>query len=163
MSKAHGYQRFLADLKRRHVFRVMAVYGAVSFAVIQAADIMLPRMALPDWTVTLVVWLCLLGFPVAIAIAWAFERTPGGVRRTDEAHTREIEAIVAEPVGRRWSAGLLALAGTALLLAAVGGWLTGRRTASEDAGVASRAPGADAAATRRTLAVLPFANLSGEA
>ena len=164
MSNSPGYQRFLADLKRRHVFRVMALYGAASFAAIQAADVIFPRMALPDWTVTLVVWLCLLGFPVAIAMAWALERTSEGVRRTDEADTLEIDLIVAEPAGRRWSAGLLALGGTALLLAAVGGWFTGRRTAPPDAGELADARAASAVAgTRRTIAVLPFANLSGDA
>jgi len=160
MSKTTGYRRFFADLKRRHVFRVMALYGAVSFAVIEAADVILPRMGLPDWTVTLVVWLLLLGFPVAIAIAWAFERTPQGVQRTDEAETMEIEAIVAQSAGRRWSAALLALAGTALLLAGGVGWFTGRRSAPAEAGGGF---GTDSAEVRRTIAVLPFANLSGDA
>jgi len=160
MSETTGYQRFFADLRRRQVFRVMAFYGAASFAVIEAADVIFPRMALPDWTVTLVVWLCLLGFPVAIAIAWAFERTPQGIQRADELETTEIDAIVAESRGRRWSAGLLALAGTALLLAGSVGWFTGRRTAPAEAGGGS---GTDSAEVRRTIAVLPFANLSGDA
>ena len=64
-----SYQQFFAELKRRRVFRVMAVYGVAAFAIIEAADIMVPRMALPDWTVTLVVGLALLGFPVAIVLA----------------------------------------------------------------------------------------------
>jgi len=157
MSDIPGYQKFLADLKRRRVFRVMAVYGAIAFAVIEAADVILPRMSLPDWTVTLVVWLLVLGFPVAIALAWAFERTATGLRRTDEAETTELEAIAAESAGRRWPAGLMALAGVALLLAAVGGWFTGRRTAPS-----MDAVDADGAVTRRAIAVLPFANLSGD-
>jgi hypothetical protein len=71
MSDNRGYQRFFADLKRRKVFRGMAVYGAVAFGVIQVVDIVLPRLGLPDWTVTVVVWLCVLGFPVATVVAWA--------------------------------------------------------------------------------------------
>lgn len=160
MSETTGYQRFIAELKRRNVFRLMALYGAASFAVIEAADVIFPRMALPDWTVTFVVWLLLLGFPVAIAIAWAFERTPQGVRRTDEAETMEIEAIVSQSAGRRWSAALLALAGTALLLAGGVGWFTGRRAAPAEADGGS---GIDSTEVRRTIAVLPFANLSGDA
>ena len=156
MSKIPGYQRFLADLKRRRVFRVMALYGAVAFAVIEAADVILPRMSLPDWTVTLVVWLLVLGFPVAIVLAWAFERTPSGVRRTADADTVELETIAAEPAGRRWPAGLMAAAGVALLLAAVGGWYTGRRTAPT-AALDEEAPD-----SRRSIAVLPFDNLSGD-
>jgi len=77
-----GYQRFFADLKRRRVFRVMAVYGATAFVVIEAADVIFPAIPLPPWTVSFVVWLALLGFPVAIVLAWALEMTPEGVRRT---------------------------------------------------------------------------------
>ncbi len=165
MSDTHGYQRFFAELKRRQVFRVMALYGAASFAVIEAADVIFPRMSLPDWTVTLVVWLCLLGFPIVVVLAWAYERTPQGVRRTDVAETTEIEALVAEPAGSRWSAGLLALAGTALLLAAVGGWYTGRRTSQRESGTADRGAqlaSADAPPITK-VAVLPFTTVgSGE-
>ena len=74
------YQRFFADLKRRRVFRAVAVYGAVAFGTIQGADIVLPRLGMPDWTVTLVVWVSIVGFPVAVLIAWAFERTSEGLR-----------------------------------------------------------------------------------
>jgi adenine/guanine phosphoribosyltransferase-like PRPP-binding protein len=84
MTDTQGYQRFFAELKRRRVFHVMAVYGFVAFAIIEAADVIFPRLALPDWTVTLVVGLALLGFPVAIVLAWVLEMTPGGVRRTAE-------------------------------------------------------------------------------
>jgi hypothetical protein len=48
MSDTPGYQRFFAELKRRQVFRVMAIYGAAAFAVIEAADVMFPRTGLPD-------------------------------------------------------------------------------------------------------------------
>ena len=74
---------FLAELKRRRVVRVAIVYGAVAFTVLQAADLVVPRLQLPDWTVTLMVVLALLGFPIALVLAWAFELTPDGVRRTE--------------------------------------------------------------------------------
>ena len=176
MSSTPGYQRFLAELKRRQVFRVMALYGAASFAVIEAADVIFPRMAFPDWTVTLVVWLCLLGFPLAVVLAWAYERTPQGVRRTDDAVATEIEAIVSEPAGSRWSAVLLALAGTALLLAAVGGWFTGRRTSQGDAAASVASATSEPAETsnraanlvsadappRTKVAVLPFTTVGSD-
>jgi len=92
-----GYQQFFAEMKRRRVFRVMAVYGVVAFGLIEAADIMVPRMALPDWTVTFVVGLALLGFPIAIVLAWAFDLTPEGVQRTGEAAPGELGAIIAAP------------------------------------------------------------------
>jgi len=135
-----------AEFKRRSVFRVAAMYGATAFVVIEAADLIFPRIPLPEWTVTLVVWLALLGFPAALVLAWAYERTPEGVRQTDPAESAELDAIVAEPARRRWPAGLAALIGIALL--GLGAWWTLTRTG----------PGAQ---TYDSIAVLPFENLSG--
>jgi TolB-like protein/Flp pilus assembly protein TadD len=147
-----GYQRFFAELKRRRVFRVMAVYGVVAFGIIEAADAIFPRMALPDWTVTLVVWLALLGFPVTIVLAWALEMTPDGVRRTAEAAPGELTEIIAAPAPQRWSAGVLALVGVTALLA--GAWYVGRQSAPPPD--AAPAVGISSA----SIAVLPFADMS---
>jgi TolB-like protein/Tfp pilus assembly protein PilF len=76
-----------AELKRRKVFRVAVVYAATAFVVLQAADIMLPRMGIPDWGVGLVVALAVLGFPIALVLAWALELTPDGLKRTESAPT----------------------------------------------------------------------------
>ncbi len=73
---------FLAELQRRRVFRVAVVYAVASFAILQVADIAFPALRLPDWTITLVVAVTLLGFPVAMVLAWAFDITPQGVVRT---------------------------------------------------------------------------------
>jgi hypothetical protein len=81
----NALQVLLAELKRRRVFRVAAVYGAAAFVALQAADLVFPRLGLPDWTVTLVVALGVIGLPVALALAWAFDATPDGVRRTGPA------------------------------------------------------------------------------
>ncbi|MEK6253479.1 MAG: hypothetical protein N2B05_02170, partial [Gemmatimonadales bacterium] len=115
-----GYQRFFAELKRRHVFRVMAVYGATAFVIIEEADVIFPAIPLPAWTVSFVVWLALLGLPVAMVLAWALEMTPVGVRRTTQAAPGELTEIIAAPAGRRWTAGVLALVGLAAL--GVGAW-----------------------------------------
>jgi len=144
---AAGYQRFLAELKRRNVFRVAAVYGATAFVTIEAADLVFPRIPLPEWTIALVVWLVLLGFPVALVLAWAYEKTPDGMRPTDPAETAELDAIVAQPGRSRWPAGIAALVGIVLL--GLGAWWTLTRTG----------PGAQ---TYDSIAVLPFANLSGD-
>jgi adenylate cyclase len=139
--------RLLAELKRRKVFRVAAVYGATAFVVLQAADLVLPHLGLPGWTVTLAVVLALLGMPVALGLAWAFDATPGGVRRTAPADAAELAALFALPRARRWGTGMAAMVGVVLL--AGGAWwtLTG-------AGV--RAPAYD------SIAVLPFVNMSGD-
>jgi hypothetical protein len=73
----------LAELKRRKVIRVAVVYAATAFVVLQAADIMLPRLAVPDWAMTLVVVFAVLGFPIALVLGWALEVTPDGIRRTE--------------------------------------------------------------------------------
>lgn len=143
----NAVQAFLAELKRRRVFRVAAVYGAAAFVALQAADLVFPRLGLPDWTVTLVVALSVIGLPVALALAWAFDATPDGVRRTGPAAADELAAIVALPRSRRWSAGFAALFGIVLL--GGGAWWT-------LVGAGTRAPAYD------SIAVLPFVNLSGD-
>jgi len=167
MPETRLYQHFFADLKRRRVFRVMAVYGAVAFGAIQVVDIVLPRLGLPDWTVTLVVWLCVLGFPVAIVLAWVFDSTPEGLRRTEEAEREELDAIVAEPASRRWSSGLLALLGVAAMV--FGAWWVGRTAAVSDAAFARAGPPGEVLQrayadltddVRPAIAVLPFLDFS---
>lgn len=150
MSEVPGYQRFLAELKRRRVFRVAAVYGATAFVVVQVADVLQEALHLPEAFLTGVAVLALLGFPIAIVLAWAYDRTPQGVVRTGTATTQQIAAIVAQPASRRWPSGLLALVGIVALAAAA--WLTLGRQPSATSG-----PPADA-----SIAVLPFSNLSGD-
>ena len=73
----------LAELKRRRVFRVAVVYAAVAFVIWQAAEIAFEALSLPAWALTLVVVVTLLGFPIALVLAWAFDITPKGVVRTE--------------------------------------------------------------------------------
>ncbi|MFW6085556.1 MAG: tetratricopeptide repeat protein [Gemmatimonadota bacterium] len=149
----NSLQSFFAEMKRRRVFRVMAVYGAVAFVVLQLADIAFEPLGLPDWTMTFVVVLAMLGFPIAVVLAWAFESTPDGVRRTAPASQEQIDEIVAQPRFRRWRSGVLALIGMALLFA-TGWWMGAERGAGES--TADR-PATEAATTADpAIAVLPF-------
>lgn len=165
-SRPRRYQTFLADLKRRRVFKIAAAYGATGFVALEVADIIFPRLGLPDWSITLVVALILIGFPVALILAWALELTPEGVQRAASARSGELEAIVAQPRRSRWPAGLLALAGTALLLAGII-FIGGRQLAGWGAdanGGPAAEPAADVAATAGpSVAVLPFADMSPDA
>jgi hypothetical protein len=77
-----GYFR---ELKRRSVFRVAAVYALVAWVLVQVSATAFPYLGLPDWTVTLVIVLSLLFFPLALVLAWAFDLTPEGVRRATPA------------------------------------------------------------------------------
>ena len=148
MSETPGYQRFFAELKRRKVFRVAAVYGATSFVVVQAADVLQEALRLPAAFLTGVAVLALLGFPLAIVLAWAYERTSEGVKKTVPAAEGELEAIAAAPAAKRWPLGLAALAGAALL--ALGAWWV------------LKPDSADVRAYE-SIAVLPFVNMTGDA
>ena len=95
------YQRFFAELKRRRVFRVMAVYGAVGFILMQIVELLVPALLLPEWTYRFIALLLLLGFPIAIILAWAFELTPEGVKRTEDAAPGELTQIIEAPAATR--------------------------------------------------------------
>lgn len=71
----------LAEMKRRKVFRVTVAYAVLAWLLIEVSDTVFPRLGLPEWTVTLVIALLLLGFPLAIFLAWAYDLTPDGIRR----------------------------------------------------------------------------------
>jgi TolB-like protein len=163
---SRSYQQFFAELKRRHVFKVAAIYGAVAFGVLQVSEPLATALGLSDSFLSLVVGLLLLGFPVALVLAWAFEVTPEGVQKAEPAAPGEIEAIVAQPASKRWPAGLLALAGAGLLF---GGWWMGRQTAADPASSPESASSDARLAfedladdTRPSIAVLPFTDMSPE-
>jgi TolB-like protein len=148
----------LAELKRRKVVRVAVVYAATAFVILQVADIMLPSLGVPDWALSLVVLLLILGFPVALVLAWALEVTPEGIKRTDGGSTEagEVTAVPAL-LGKRtvFVAAIMLTLGAGL----GAGWFF--RPMSSSAPVAA-GPTADAAAAR-SIAVLPFVNMSDDA
>ena len=75
---------FLGELKRRNVVKVATVYLLASWVLIQIAETTFPALHLPEWTVTFVVLLLAIFFPIALIFAWAFELTPEGLKRTGE-------------------------------------------------------------------------------
>ena len=139
-----------AELKRRNVFRVAAAYAVVAWLLIQVASTTFPQLHLPDWAPSLVTVLLLIGFPIALLLAWAFDLTPEGIRMTRG------EAAVAQPeTARGRKLDYLLIAGLVLVVA-VTLWTrlaprTGE-TASEPATVA----------VSPSIAVLPFVDMSPE-
>jgi len=77
-------KNFFAELKRRKVYRVAVAYAIVSWLLIQIATQVFPFFEIPMWVVRLVIVLLVLGFPVALLLAWAFDLTPEGIKRTDD-------------------------------------------------------------------------------
>ena len=77
------------ELKRRNVFRVGVAYAIVAWLLIEITATTFPILKLPDWSVTLVTALVLIGFPLALIVAWAFEMTPEGLKREAEVDRTE--------------------------------------------------------------------------
>jgi hypothetical protein len=84
---------FLAELKRRDVYKVAVAYAVASWLLIQAASILLPTFDAPMWMMKAFVVLLGLGFILAMIIAWIFEMTPEGIKRTDDISKRESPGI----------------------------------------------------------------------
>ena len=76
---------FFSELKRRNVYKVAIAYGVVAWLLMQVASQIFPFFEIPNWAVRLVVLVLVLGFPVALIIAWAFESTAQGIKRTEAA------------------------------------------------------------------------------
>src|SRR4051794_39909657 len=75
---------FFAELKRRNVYKVAVAYAIVGWLLVQVATQVFPFFEIPNWAVRLVVLAIVIGFPIALVLAWAFELTPEGIKRADE-------------------------------------------------------------------------------
>jgi TolB-like protein/Tfp pilus assembly protein PilF len=82
MGQNHGI--FFSELRRRNIYRVAAAYAVVSWLIVQIAASTFPVLEIPSWCVRLVIVLLVLGFPIALVLAWAYELTPEGIKRTEE-------------------------------------------------------------------------------
>src|SRR5947199_6244644 len=76
---------FFAELKRRNVYKVAVAYAVVGWLIAQIATQIFPFLEIPNWVVRLVIMLVAIGFPIALVLAWAFELTPEGIKRTKDA------------------------------------------------------------------------------
>jgi serine/threonine-protein kinase len=140
---------FFAELKRRNVYKVAVAYGVVAWLLMQIASQIFPFFEIPNWVVRLVVVLLIIGFPVALIIAWAFEVTPEGIKRTEAA-----DAAGQRSRGVAWI--YVVLVGAAL---SVGLFFVGRYTAGH---VTSRVSEVTTASPQKSIAVLPLVNESGD-
>src|SRR6478752_1638571 len=141
---------FFGELKRRNVYKVAVAYAVVGWLLIQVATQVFPFLEIPNWTIRLVILLTAFGFPVALIIAWAFELTPEGIKRTEDAdaarqHSRGVVWIVVMLIAAARSLGLFFL---------------GRYTAGT---APPRLSGPAAAMNpQKSIAVLPLVNTSGD-
>jgi TolB-like protein/Tfp pilus assembly protein PilF len=136
---------FFAELKRRNVYKVAVAYIVAGWALAQGIAQVLPVFDTPNWLIRLLVVLIILGLPIALAMAWAFESTPEGIKRTEDA-----DAMPAGAAGARRAWIYVAIIGGLL---SIGLFFVGRYTA---------APKQNAGNSAKSIAVLPFANLSAD-
>ena len=92
--------QFWQELKRRKVFRVLALYAATAFIILEVVDIITPALSLPSWTVTLVVVLLAIGFPIAAIFSWIFDITPEGLIKTKPTKDEANKGISQKPISR---------------------------------------------------------------
>src|SRR5437870_2150725 len=145
---------FLTELKRRKVYRVAVAYAIVAWLLIQAASILFPTFEAPPWVMKVFVSAVILGFPVALILAWSFELTPEGTRRSEEIPPREPET---SKTGSRWTAIIVA---AAVLAAALLAFQFARTRKVATAELPKQT--APAATLDKSVAVLPFENLSSD-
>jgi len=140
----------LTELKRRNVYKVAVAYAVVGWLLIQVATQVFPFLEIPNWTIRLVILLTALGFPVALVIAWAFELTPEGIKRTEDA-----DAARQRSRGGVWIAVVVVAAALSLGLFFLGRYTAGFvRPRQSDATTESSQP--------KSIAVLPLVNTSGD-
>jgi serine/threonine-protein kinase len=141
---------FFGELKRRNVYKVAVAYAVVGWLLIQVATQVFPFLEISNWAIRLVIFVTALGFPVALIIAWAFELTPEGVKRTEAA-----DAARQHSRGGVWIAVVLIAATLSLGLFFLGRYTAGTTTPR------SSEP-ATAANPQKSIAVLPLVNTSGD-
>ena len=127
-----GLGRFFSEMKRRRVTRVIVLYAVAGWFVIEVSSTVLPNLNLPDWSVTLVTVLVVLGFIIAIMLAWAFDIGPGVIHRTPELPESGAEAATDQPE---------------------------KPALDKDQSASARTETTDL----KSIAVLPFVNMSGDA
>src|SRR5437762_1902317 len=134
-------RKLFAELKRRNVYKVAIAYAVVAWLLMQIATQIFPFLEIPNWAIRLVIMLIVIGFPIALIIAWAFELTPEGLKRTESADELPKKA----PRNRAWIYVVIIAGATS-----VGVFFLGRYTSSK-LSESSQLP-------VKSIAVLPFEN-----
>lgn len=91
---------FWAELKKRKVIRAAVVYLVVAWVIVQIADVLAPALLLPEWVARLVTFLLILGFPLAVVLAWAYDLTPDGIRTASQIDSEKAAEPVLPPAAR---------------------------------------------------------------
>src|SRR5438128_4043808 len=142
--QAANLRNFVSELKRRNVYKVAIAYAVVAWLLIQIATQVFPFFEIPNWAVRLIVLVIILGFPIALIIAWAFELTPEGLKRTEVAD----ELAKKSSRNRAWIYVVIIAGAISVSL-----FFLGRYTATSKQSGSAELPA-------KSIAVLPFESLS---
>ena len=156
-------RNFFAELKRRNVYKVAVAYAVVAWLLIQAASIFFPAFDVPPWVMKIFIIVIIFGFPVALILSWAFEITPEGIKLESEI---EQSKSITRRTGRKIVAVTIALAVVAAGLFVYQmvrskSAVTPRLVTQPEARPGFQSEAATVA-PNKSIAVLPFDNLSGD-
>lgn len=149
-------RNFFTELKRRNVYKVAVAYAIVGWLSIQIATQVFPFLEIPNWVVRLVIVAVAIGFPIALIIAWAFELTPEGLKRTEDVD------LSGERIPKKHAWIVVVIVGAVL---SVGLFFFGRysaQTSRQDASPARTEAATVSTIQPKSIAVLPFENLSDD-
>jgi len=147
----------IQELKRRNVFKVGAAYVVMAWLIAQGVDVFLENFGAPDWVIKTILLLLIAGFPIALFFAWAFELTPDGIKK--EKDVDRSQSITSE-TGRKLDYTIIAVLLIALTYFAYDKF--GTDGAGSGAEITVESAG-QAAINEKSIAVLPFVNMSDDA
>jgi TolB-like protein len=146
----------IAELKRRNVFRVGVAYAIVAWLLVEVSSVFLPALRLPEWTLTLLVFLVVVGFPLALIFAWAFELTPEGIKPAKDVAPAE---SIRQLTGRKMDFAIIGLLAIALIFVVVDNYVLEAEPEKKEV-TAESAPATEPVVRGKSIAVLPLANRS---
>jgi len=141
-------RNFFAELKRRNVYKVAIAYIVAGWALSQGIAQVFPVFDIPNWIIRLLVLLIIIGLPIALVLAWTFEITPQGIKRTEDV---DLVEAAQQPKKRTWI--FVVIIGALL---SIGLFFLGRYTAQ----TSRQSEAATNSASQKSIAVLPFVDLS---
>jgi TolB-like protein/Tfp pilus assembly protein PilF len=141
---------FRKELKRRKVFRVVAMYAATAFIILEVVDIISPALSLPSWTLTSVVIVLAIGFPIAAFLSWIFDITPQGLLKTKPFKDDENWEVIQKPTSRKFTLNNIVVAILLIVVCILLYPKIFKQDKSEDGSFGNET----------TIAVLPLSNLN---
>jgi TolB-like protein/Tfp pilus assembly protein PilF len=146
----------IAELKRRNVFRVGVAYAIVGWLLLEVASVVLPTFEAPNWVMKVFTFLLILGFPVALIFAWAFELTPEGIKRESAVAPDE---STAHRTGRKLDFAIIGLLALAVVFMFVDNYVLETEPKQTEVPV-EEIPAVEPVGREKSIAVLPFDNIS---